>query len=79
MMRAMVSGDGVGSIVRRMRDLKNQTEATEEEARQTYAVSRWAPMYRTVLVRQKSIAALVHRFLLLYLYVFGDVFFDLPS
>lgn len=40
MMRSLIDGEGAVGVVRRIRSLREEIEAAEEEARQTYAVSR---------------------------------------
>lgn len=40
MMRSLIDGEGAVGVVRRIRALREEIEAAEEEARQTYAVSR---------------------------------------
>lgn len=40
MMRSLIGGEGAVGVVRRIRALREEIEAAEEEARQTYAVSR---------------------------------------
>eukprot|EP00903_Cladosiphon_okamuranus_P016529 g15249.t1 len=41
MMRSLINGEGAVGVVRRIRALREEIEAAEEEARQTYAVSRY--------------------------------------
>ncbi|CAB1110110.1 unnamed protein product [Ectocarpus sp. CCAP 1310/34] len=41
MMRSLIDGEGAVGVVRRIRALREEIEAAEEEARQTYAVSRY--------------------------------------
>lgn len=40
MMRSLINGEGAVGVVRRIRALREEIGAAEEEARQTYAVSR---------------------------------------
>ncbi|CAN0230033.1 unnamed protein product, partial [Ectocarpus fasciculatus] len=41
MMRSLIDGEGAVGVVRRIGSLREEIEAAEEEARQTYAVSRY--------------------------------------
>lgn len=41
MMRSLVGGEGVGGVVRHVRAVKEEIESAEDEARRTYAVSRF--------------------------------------
>lgn len=40
MMRDLESGDGAVGVVRRIREMRAEVEAAEEDVRQTYAVAR---------------------------------------
>ena len=41
MMRSLVDGEGVGGVVRHIRAVREEVESAEDEARRTYAVSRF--------------------------------------